>query len=125
MRAVDTTLVCAWCGQPVRDIGRHDAPAYCSRLHQEWAETVAAGGYPVADCPRCGRHDLRIGGPDWAICQTCGYQTDRPDLPAGVLTPRDMNHSMADIKERLERDAGSGEKQRGVTGSRHKFPTFG
>ena len=94
--------MCAWCRQPVRDLGRTDAPVYCSRLHQDWARAVAAGGYPVADCPRCGRHDLRIAAPDWAICQTCGYQTDRPDLPAGVLTTAEiMNHSMSDIKERL------------------------
>ena len=125
MAGVDTTLMCAWCGQPVRSLGRAHAPVYCSRLHEDWARAVAAGGYPVADCPRCGRHDLRVAGPDWSICQTCGYQTDRPDLPAGVITPRDMTRSMADIRKRLEQEAGSQGKQRGGTGSRPKFPTLG
>ena len=93
---------CAWCGQAVAAFQPDGvAQVYCSPLHQDWARAVAAGKYPVADCPRCGRHDLRIAAPDWAICQTCGYQTDRPDLPAGAITPRNMNHSMADIKERL------------------------
>ncbi len=67
---------------------------------------MAEGRYPIADCPRCGRHDLRIDAHDWGIRQTCGYQTDRHDLPAGVITPRNMNLSMADIKERLATHAG-------------------
>ena len=70
-------------------------------LQPGFAQMVAEGKFPVMDCPRCVRHDLRIAAPDWAICQTCGFQTDRPDLPAGVLTPRNMNVSMVDIKERL------------------------
>ncbi len=95
------TTTCAWCRQPFSYLAHSSTPEYCSRLHQEWSNEVAAGKYPVAECPRCGRHDLRIAAPDWAICQTCGYQTDRPDLPPGAITPRNMNHSMADIKERL------------------------
>ena len=96
---------CAWCRQPLGILARNGEPTYCSQLHQDWALAVANGGYPVTDCARCGRHDLRIAGPDWAICQTCGYQTDRPELPAGVITPKNMNHSMADIKERLGQHA--------------------
>ena len=101
--ATTTTIRCSWCWAPFNQLPSRGATpeAYCSNLHREWAGAVAAGKFPVADCPRCGRHDLRIAAPDWAICQTCGYQTDRPDLPAGVITPRNMNHSMADIKERL------------------------
>ncbi len=95
---------CAWCRQSFQQIA-HQPEQYCSRLHQDWALAVANGEYPVTDCARCGRHDLRIVAPDWAICQTCGYQTDRPDLPAGVITPCNMNHSMADIKERLGQHA--------------------
>ena len=91
---------CAWCRQPLGSFPS-GGPAFCCRLHQDWWESIARGGFPVADCPRCGSHDLRIAGPDWAICQTCGYQTDRPDLPVGVLTPRNMNSSMSDIKNRL------------------------
>ena len=94
---------CAWCRRQFssQSGSGDDREQYCSRLHQDWAESVARGEYPVAGCPRCGRHDLRIAAPDWAICQTCGHQTDRTDLPAGVITPRNMNQSMADIKERL------------------------
>ena len=103
--ATTVSTVCAWCRQtftcPPR--GDREPQVYCGRLHQEWAQAVATGKYPVADCPRCGRHDLRIAAADWGICQTCGYQTDRPDLPAGVLTPRNMNSSMSDIKNRLAR----------------------
>ena len=102
MTAPATIGACTWCRQPVNVfhlVG--GSQVFCSRLHQDWAESVARGEYPVAGCPRCGRHDLRIAAPDWAICQTCGHQTDRMDLPAGVITPRNMNQSMADIKERL------------------------
>ena len=97
------TIRCAWCSQtfvrPPRGSGQPQV--YCSRLHQDWAYAVAMGKYPLTDCPRCGRHELRIAKPDWAICQTCGYQTDRPDLPVGVLTPRNMNRSTSDIKRHL------------------------
>ena len=103
MATTTPTLRCAWCRQsfarPPRDTA--DPEVYCSRLHQEWADAVAMDKFPAVDCPRCGRNDLRIAAPDWAICQTCGYQTDRPDLPAGMLTPRNMNRSMSDIKNRL------------------------
>ena len=74
---------------------------YCSRLHQEWAYAVAMGKFPLVDCPRCGRHDLRVAAPDWAICQTCAYQTDRPDLLPGPITPRNMFSNNSDIRERL------------------------
>lgn len=100
-----TTTACAWCRQAPGSSAPGNGPAYCSRLHQDWANAVAAGKFPITDCPRCGRRDLRIAAPDWAICQTCGYQTDRPDLPAGAITPRNMNLSMADIRERLARHA--------------------
>ena len=69
MPSANSTLVCAWCGQPVHALGREGTPVYCSRLHEDWARAVAAGGYPVADCPRCGRRDLRIAAPDWAIAR--------------------------------------------------------
>ena len=101
------TLTCSWCQRAFERPpgGVDDSPDYCSRLHREWAERIERGEYPVTDCPRCGRHDLRIAAPDWAICQTCGHQTDRTDLPAGLLTPRNMNRSMSDIKERLAQHA--------------------
>ena len=71
------TLRCAWCRQsfarPPRDTA--DPEVYCSRLHQEWTERIVAGEYPATECPRCGHRDMRIAAPDWAICQTCGYQT--------------------------------------------------
>ena len=59
------------------------------------------GKFPLVECPRCGRHDLRVAAPDWAICQTCAYQTDRPDLLPGPITPRNMFSNNSDIKERL------------------------
>ena len=103
MAASASTRLCAWCQQPFDrpPRGSGQPQVYCSRLHQEWAYAVAMGKYPPTDCPRCGRHDLRIAAPDWAICQTCGYQTDRPDLPVGVLTPRNMSRSTSDIKRHL------------------------
>ncbi len=103
MSAGTNMATCAWCRQPFNHPPTSciATQVYCSRLHQDWANAVAGGKFPLANCPRCGRHDLRIAAPDWAICQTCGYQTDRPDLPAGVLTPRNMNRSMSDIKNRL------------------------
>ena len=102
------TIRCAWCSQtfvrPPRGSGQPQV--YCSRLHQEWANAVAMGKFPLVDCPRCGRHDLRVAAPDWAICQTCGYQTDRLDLEPGPITPRNMFSNNSDIKERL---AGAGD----------------
>ena len=95
--------LCAWCGEafrrPVYRSG--ESRDYCSRLHHQWALQVANEDYPLVDCPRCGHHDMRIAAPDWAICQTCGHQTDRPDLPAGSLTPRDMSQDMSETRERL------------------------
>ena len=102
MATITDTPACAWCRDPIERMGKHGPkPLYCSNLHRYWAIRVDRERYPKIDCPRCGRRDLCIAGPDWAICQTCGYQTDRPDLPAGVLTPRNMNRSMSDIKNRL------------------------
>ena len=91
--------LCAWCGEAFRRPihGRGEPRDYCSHLHHQWALRVANEDYPLVDCPRCGHRDMRIAAPDWAICQTCGHQTDRPDLPAGSLTPRDMS----DTRERL------------------------
>lgn len=99
--------VCAWCGnQCYRNAtGDDEQRLYCSRLHQVWADSIARGEYPKVDCPRCSHGDLRIAAPDWAICQTCGYQTDRPDLPAGALTPRNMNTDMSETRERLAIDS--------------------
>ena len=96
---------CAWCRRafPCPPSSNGETQIYCSRLHQDWAQAVSAGRYPVAHCPRCGRHDLRVAGPDWAICQTFGYQTDRPDLEPGPITPRNMFSNNSDIKERLAR----------------------
>ena len=100
------TRNCAWCGRPCYGPPHGDeADTYCSRLHQDWDDSIARGEYPEVDCPRCQHPDLRIAGPDWAICQTCGYQTDRPDLPAGSLTPRNMNTDMSDTRERLAIDS--------------------
>ena len=97
------STVCAWCRRAFAcpPSGNGETQIYCSSLHQDWAYAVAMGKFPLVDCPCCGRHDLRIASPDWAICQTCGYQTDRPDLPGGVLAPRNMNSSISDIKNRL------------------------
>ena len=94
---------CAWCQQrfarPERGGGQPQE--YCSRLHQEWAWRVAREDYPLIDCPRCGRHDMRIAAPNWAICQTCGHQSDRPDLLAGTIAPRGISHGIDDIRDRL------------------------
>ena len=98
----DSAVSCRWCGRPCRRTeSAREQRIYCSRLHQNWAESVARGEYPKTECPRCGHVDLRIAGPDWAICQTCGHQTDRPDLPSGALTPRNMTINMRDTRERL------------------------
>ena len=70
---VTDTPACAWCRDPIERTGKHGPkPLYCSNLHRYWA-----------------------------ICQTCGYQTDRPDLKPGRLTPRNMFSNNSDIKERL------------------------
>jgi len=94
---------CAWCRRPFSALTGADGrpERYCSQLHQVWAVAVANGEYPVADCPRCGRHDLRIAAPDWGICQTCGFQTDRPNLEPGRITPANMFNDNSDIRERL------------------------
>ena len=108
MRTSTTRMAnCAWCGKRCYRIASSgdEQHAYCSRLHQEWADSIARGEYPATECPRCGHGDMRIAGPDWAICQTCGYQTDRSDWPAGALTPRNMNTDMSDTRERLAIDS--------------------
>ena len=51
-------------------------------------------------CPRCQCLDLMVAAPDWGICQTCGYQTDRPRLAAGVITPRSFYAVRGAIKKR-------------------------
>lgn len=96
-------LACSWCQRAVeRPLRAGDnAPVYCSRLHRDWAEAVATGKFPATDCPRCGRHDLRIAAPDWGICQTCGFQTDRPNLEPGRITPANMFNNNSDLRKRL------------------------
>ena len=99
---VTDTPACAWCRDPIERTGKHGPkPLYCSNLHRYWAIRVARERYPKIDCPRCGRRDLCIAGPDWAICQTCGYQTDRPDLPPGALTPQGSSLVMHDLKQHI------------------------
>ena len=95
--------VCAWCQQRFvkPSWGSGQPKDYCSYRHQLWAWQVSRGKFPLDDCPRCGCHDLTITGPDWAICQTCGYQTDRPDLAPGEITPRGSLSTLGGIKERL------------------------
>ena len=94
---------CAWCRQPFNrpPHGSGQPQVYCSRLHEGRAYSVAMGKYPLVDCPRCRRHDLRIAGPDWGICQTCSHRTDRPNLSPGQIAPRDMFRGNADIRQRL------------------------
>lgn len=100
MLSLRNIATCAWCRQQFQQLV--DQEQYCSQLHQAWALAVAGGEYPVADCPRCGRHDLRIAAPGWGICQTCGHQTNRPDLKPGRLTPRaELWSHTADIRQRL------------------------
>ena len=100
MRSVNATAVCAWCGRsfqrPPRGSGQ--PREYCSRLHEDWSHKVLQGGYPLTDCPRCRRRDMLVAAPDWAICQTCGHQTDRPDLAPGALTPRGNSLVMGELK---------------------------
>ena len=101
MRSVNATAVCAWCGQAFRRPPKGSGPGtrdYCSRLHHGWARALSSGAFPIIDCPRCGRHDMLVAAPDWAICQTCGRQTDRPDLSPGQLTPRGNSLVMGELK---------------------------
>ena len=97
------TVLCAWCHQPfVRPPwGSGEPQGYCSALHRRWAVTRSRGEFPVADCPRCGVRDLRVVDCDWGICQTCGYQTDRPDLLPGQLAPRNIYGNHSDLRERM------------------------
>lgn len=101
MTTTTISTACAWCRRALVIGASGDGPEYCSRLHREWAVAVATGKYPVVDCPRCGRHDLRIAAPDWAICQTCGYRTDRPNLEPGRITPANMFSNNSDLRQRL------------------------
>ena len=94
-----TTAHCAWCREPFVRIGGDEVPVYCSRLHQDWADAVATGKYPVVGCPRCGCGDLRIAAPDWGICQTCGYLTDRPDLEVGRITPKNAKRDFGALRQ--------------------------
>ena len=98
------TALCGWCGRRFNKPpwGSGESQDYCCRQHQRWAIRVAAEDFPVTDCPRCQCRDLKIAAPDWAICQTCGYQTDRPDLTAGQVTPRNFYSSIGVIKRLLE-----------------------
>ena len=103
MQATYDDAVCRWCRCPFRAPapGNGQPPAYCSRLHQEWAHRVAEGDYPAVECARCGRLDLLIAAPDWGICQTCGYQTDRPDLLPGQLAPTSIFQSYRELQATL------------------------
>ena len=96
--------ICSWCGQPFRRLPKGSGSGtrdYCSALHYRWARSMNSGKFPVVDCPRCGRHDMRVAAPDWAICQTCGYQSDRHDREPGTLTPRGSNLVVRDLREHL------------------------
>lgn len=95
--------VCGWCRRSFTKPpwGSVEPQDYCCKRHKIIADHVGRGRFPLDECPRCGRHDLRIAGPDWAICQTCGYQTDRPDLDGGEITPRGSLTTLGGIKERL------------------------
>ena len=75
--------VCTWCGSEFTD-GRGD---YCSDEHRRLARTIQAGSIPQRPCPRCGCNDLRIAAAEFAICQTCGFQPDRPELLIVELAP--------------------------------------
>ena len=103
MATVAATATCSWCGQPFRRLPKGSGAGtrdYCSALHHRWARSVSSGKFPVVDCPRCGRHDMRVAAPDWAICQTCGHQTDRPDREPGLIAAR-SDRSRRDVYERL------------------------
>ena len=95
--------VCGWCRQRFArpQWGSGESLEYCTRQHQIFANRVASGNLPVIACPRCQCRDLIVATPDWAICQTCGYQTDRPDLMAGAITPRGSLLTGRGIKQRL------------------------
>ena len=75
--------VCTWCGGDFTG-GRSD---YCSDEHRRLARTIQAGSIPQRPCPRCGCNDLRIASAEFAICQTCGFQPDRPELLIVELAP--------------------------------------
>ena len=75
--------VCTWCGGDFTG-GRG---GYCSDEHRRLARTIQAGSIPQRPCPRCGCNDLRIAAAEFAICQTCGFQPDRPELLIVELAP--------------------------------------
>ena len=60
---------------------------YHSDEHRRLARTIQAGSIPQRPCPRCGCNDLRIASAEFAICQTCGFQPDRPELLIVELAP--------------------------------------
>lgn len=103
-RETTTTTTCEWCHQPFKTPawGSGEPQRYCNTYHADLARRVARGEYPLTDCPRCNRRDLRIVSPQWSICQTCGYQTDRPDLGPGAITPSNPARSTADIRQARE-----------------------
>ena len=74
---------CTWCGEEFTD-RRSD---YCSDEHRRLARTIQGGSIPKRPCPRCGHNDLCIASAEFAICQTCGFQPDRPELLIVEIAP--------------------------------------
>ena len=74
---------CTWCGGEFTGSKGN----YCTEDHRRLARAIQSGYVPRRDCPRCGRHDLRIASPEFAICSTCGFQPDQPDRLIVELRP--------------------------------------
>ena len=74
---------CTWCGGEFTGSKGN----YCTEDHRRLARAIQSGYVPRRDCPRCGRHDLRIASPEFAICSTCGFQPDRPELLIVEIAP--------------------------------------
>ena len=98
-----TTAICGWCHQPFTTLpqGGGEPQMYCTTNHGDLARRVARGEYPITYCPRCTRRDLRIVSHEWGICQTCGFQTDRPDLGPGAITPANPHKPYDDVRRAL------------------------
>ena len=100
--------VCAWCGSRYS----YRSKIHCSDECERTARGIHAGRFPVRECPRCNRMDLRIVSPDWSICQTCGWQPGADDREIVELTP--TGTSVNRLKQALIEEKGLSFSRRDV-----------
>ena len=83
------------CGNPfcgaaftVPPHGSGQPKVYCSVGCRNLMRQLMQFGTALADCPRCGEHDMYLDIDGFACCATCGYLPDDPLRSCGRIAQR-------------------------------------